>query len=86
MSTKTATVRDLRNNYTNLLAWLEAGESILITRRGKLLARLIPEKKKLLQKKVNWAKSAAFTRDRSGERMLTAQESASLLHESQGDW
>ena len=86
MSVRTATVRDLRNHYTTLLAWLEAGESILITRRGKLLARLIPEKNKPLQKKLDWSKSAAFTRNRSGERILTAKESAALLHESQGNW
>jgi len=86
MTTRTATVRDLRNNYTTLLAWLEAGENILITRRGKLLARLTPEKKEPLQKKIDWTKSAALTRDHSGEQILNAQEIATLLHESQGDW
>lgn len=86
MTTRTATVRDLRNHYTTLLSWLEAGENILITRRGKALARLIPEKNKPKQKKLDWSKSAALTRDRSGERMLTAEESAALIHESQGNW
>ena len=40
---KTATVRELRNHYTQLLKWLDAGEEIKITRRGIVIARLVPE-------------------------------------------
>ncbi len=35
---KTATVRDLSNHYTKLLAWIAAGEEIIITQRGKPIA------------------------------------------------
>jgi len=86
MSSKTATVRDLRNHYNTLLAWIEAGEEILITRKGKSLARLVPEKSSPQHKKLDWEKSAAFSIDHSGEKMLTAKESAALLHASQGNW
>jgi antitoxin (DNA-binding transcriptional repressor) of toxin-antitoxin stability system len=86
MGTKTATVRDLRNHYSALLSWLEAGEEILITRKGKSLARLVPEKNSLHRKKLDWTKSAAFSIDHSGEKRLTARESATLLHASQGSW
>lgn len=86
MSTKTATVRDLRNHYTALLKSLEAGEEIIITRRGKSLARLIPEKIAPHRKKLDWSKSAAFSLDRSGEKMLTSKESAEFLRASQGNW
>jgi len=81
---KTASVRDLRNHYTGLLRWIAAGEEIVITRRGKPLARLIPEKP--AQKKVNWAESEAVTRDRSGERVLTAAESHQLIKDAGGHW
>jgi len=40
---KTATVSDLGNRYTALLEWIEAGAEIVITQRGKAIARLIPE-------------------------------------------
>jgi antitoxin (DNA-binding transcriptional repressor) of toxin-antitoxin stability system len=40
---KTATVRELRNRYTQLLEWIDAGEEIRITRRGIVIARLVPE-------------------------------------------
>lgn len=81
---KTATVRDLRNHYTGLLRWIAAGEEVVITRRGKPLARLIPEKP--ASKLVNWADSEAVTRDRRGERVLTAEESLQLIKDAGGHW
>jgi antitoxin (DNA-binding transcriptional repressor) of toxin-antitoxin stability system len=86
MSVKTATVRDLRNHYKALLTWIEAGEEILITRKGQSLARLIPEKKSPQHKKLDWTQSAAFSIDHSGEKILTAKESSALLRASQGNW
>jgi prevent-host-death family protein len=82
---KTATVRDLRNHYTGLLSWIAAGEEIVITRRGKPLARLVPELP-AKQKKVDWSKCPEVTRDRSGERVLSAKESLQLIKDAGGHW
>lgn len=82
---KTATVRDLRNHYSKLLEWLGTGEEILITKRGKSIARLIPEPS-LAPRRVDWSRSAAVTRDRSGERILSAGESAQLIADAAGKW
>lgn len=82
---KTATVRDLRNHYTGLLRWIAAGEEIVITRRGKPLARLIPEKP-VRRKNVDWSTSREVMRDRSGERILTAEESLRLIKDAGGKW
>lgn len=82
---RTATVRDLRNHYTSLLGWVRAGEEIVITQRGKPVARLIPENPEG-PNKVNWADSPAVTRDRSGERVLSAEESSQLIHDAAGQW
>ena len=82
---KTATVRDLRNHYSKLLEWLGAGEEILITQRGKSVARLIPEPSSAPHR-VDWSLSAAVTRDRSAERVLSAAEAAQLLAEAGGQW
>ncbi len=81
----TATVRDLRNHYTSLLTRVRAGEEIVITQRGEPVARLIPERS-AEPKKVNWADAPEVTRDRIGERMLTAQESLDIVHEAGGKW
>jgi antitoxin (DNA-binding transcriptional repressor) of toxin-antitoxin stability system len=40
---KTATVRDLRNEFGRLSKWLEKGETVQIVKRGKPFARVVPE-------------------------------------------
>jgi len=82
---KTATVRDLRNRYTSLLSWIRAGEEIVITQRGKAIARLIPEPAQSSQR-VDWSQSPAVKRDRSGEPEMTAAEAREVIHEASGKW
>jgi len=83
---KTATVRDLRNRYTQLLAWIGAGEEIVITQRGKPVARLCPESSAGPIPENSWAGSAALRRDRSHEITLSAESSSKLLAEAGGQW
>lgn len=40
---KTATVARAKSHLSSLLADVEAGEEIVITRRGRPIARLVPE-------------------------------------------
>ena len=40
-----ATVRDLRNNFAHVSAWLEAGREVEITKRGRVIAKLVPMEK-----------------------------------------
>lgn len=82
---KTATVRDLRNRYTSLLSWIEAGEEIVITQRGKAIARLIPEQAPSTRR-VDWSQSPAVKRDRAGTRVLSAAESLEIVQEASGKW
>jgi len=80
---KHATVRDLRNHYTKLLAWIDAGEEIAVSRRGVVIARLVPEKGKKPDR-VDWEKSAAFHLDRSKLPKLSVAVVADLLKDNQG--
>ncbi|HIG26495.1 MAG TPA: type II toxin-antitoxin system prevent-host-death family antitoxin [Verrucomicrobiales bacterium] len=84
---KTATVRDLRNHYTNLLRWVQAGEEVLITQKGIPVARLLPPGKPR-QGRVNWASSPEVCRDRSGceSTQLSSNETASIIAEAGGKW
>ena len=83
---KTATVRELRNRYTQLLKWLEAGEEIVITRRGVAIARLVPANHSKTRRATDWRQSAAFGLDRLQLRPLTGQESADLLDYNRGHY
>lgn len=82
---KTVTVRDLRNQYAGLMEWIEAGEEIRITRRGKPIARLVPEPC-VSGQKVLWNESPALLRDRSETQKIPADTAAGLIHESAGGW
>lgn len=82
---KTATVRDLRNRYTTVLGWVSAGEDVLITQRGVVIARLSPETTQNVQA-VDWSQSPEILRDRSKEHVLTAEQSAAILKEAAGRW
>jgi prevent-host-death family protein len=39
---KTASVADLRNDFRRVSAWVSEGESVNITKRGRVVARLVP--------------------------------------------
>lgn len=39
---KTATVRELRHEFPRIEAWVHEGESIHISKRGKVIATLVP--------------------------------------------
>ncbi|HRG54444.1 MAG: type II toxin-antitoxin system prevent-host-death family antitoxin [Opitutaceae bacterium] len=80
---QTTTVRALRNDYAKLLRRVETGEEISISRRGRVVARLVPAHPGA--GRVDWAASAAGRLPRTG-RPLSATTSAKLQQASQGDW
>lgn len=75
-------MRELRNNYSQVLRWVAKGEQVEVTRRGKVVARVVPPASTKAAK-VDWAQSAALNRQ-AWSKTLTAKESASILAESQG--
>jgi prevent-host-death family protein len=82
---RTATVRTLRNDYSTVLGWVEAGEEISISRHGRIIARLVPEKARAAGR-VDWSKSAALRMDKSKLSLLSSATVASLLKDNQGSY
>lgn len=82
---KTAGIRELRNTYNDLLRWIEAGEEVVIQRRGKAVARLVPEKSSSTNQ-CDWDKSPALLRDKSGWPKLNAEESLKAVRDASGKW
>lgn len=80
-----ATVRELRSRYSSLLAWIGAGEEVLITRRGRAVARLVPEQS-TTEALVDWAQSPAVRRVRPRDKRLGVAASRALLQEASGSW
>jgi len=81
----TSTVRELRNHYSKVLRWVGSGREVQVTRRGKIIAKLVPAASAAAAApaKINWSQSAALLR-RAWGRRLSAAESESILAESQG--
>jgi prevent-host-death family protein len=49
---KTATVREIRHDFGRVLNWVEDGEQVEITKRRRVVARLVPVRAKA--KKIEW--------------------------------
>ena len=77
-------MRELRNNYTKVLRWVAKGEEVEVTRRGKVVAKVIPPAVKKPARQVDWTQSAAFQRE-PWSAALTAEQSAAILADSQGN-
>ena len=74
---KTATVRDLRNQFPRVAAWIAEGEPVAITKAGKLFARLVPpapvKMPKLVKPDIMAQLKAAW-----GDRIYSAREVAEM--------
>jgi antitoxin (DNA-binding transcriptional repressor) of toxin-antitoxin stability system len=74
---KTATVRDLRNRFARVSAWLDEGEAVQITKRGKSYARLIPSRP-LKPRKLVKPDIMAQLKETWGDRIFSAKEVAEM--------
>jgi antitoxin (DNA-binding transcriptional repressor) of toxin-antitoxin stability system len=78
---KTTTVRERRNNYARVLKWVSSGQEVQVTRRGKVVAKVVPPAGN--PQKIDWSLSAALNRPLLS-RTLTAKKSGNIIAESQG--
>lgn len=84
---KQANVNTARNKFGTLLDWVEQGEEVVITRRGKLVARLAPAGTVRVGPRVNPEEArAASQRIRERAKQLTGkvtlEELLAWRHES----
>jgi prevent-host-death family protein len=74
---KTATVRDLRNHFPRVAAWIAEGEPVEITKSGKPFARLSPapaaKPRKLVKPDI-----MAQLKETWGDRVFSAKEVAEM--------
>jgi antitoxin (DNA-binding transcriptional repressor) of toxin-antitoxin stability system len=71
---KTATVRELRNEFSKLEAWLGEGEEIQIEKRGKVVGVLKPAAKNNPPKKMRWPDFEARRKAIWGDRVFSEEE------------
>lgn len=82
---KTATLRDLRNDFSKLEAWLGEGEQICIEKRGQPIAMLMPVDAATV-KKVKTPDFAARRKAIWGDRVFSEEEVKAMREaELEGD-
>ena len=81
---KTANVRDLRNRFPRVAAWIEQGESVEITRGRKVFARLVPATPEK-PRRFKMPDIMARLRANFGDKVYSAEEIQGLIQESRGE-
>ena len=83
---KTATVRELRNEFPRIEAWVLEGESVHISKRGKVIATLVPvSADATLAGKVPKPDIMSRLRETWGERVFSAEEVATMRADELAD-
>lgn len=77
---KTVTVRDLRYNFPQVEAWLSGGEEIELTKRGRVLGRIIPDRARKVSGRT-MPDFAARARSVCGDRKI---DTAAILAHNKG--
>jgi prevent-host-death family protein len=77
-----ATVRDLRNRFARVLTWIEEGERVKVTSRGRVVATLVPERRRM--RRVSWPDFLARLRT-DWPRGLKGSSVSELIDEGRGD-
>lgn len=81
---KTASVRDLRNRFSTIAAWIEKGEAVQIIRGGKIFAHLVPANP-APRKRFRMPGIAARLNKIFGEKTYSAADITEGLADSRGD-
>ena len=84
LTMKTANVRDLRNRFPRVAAWIEQGEPVEITRNGKAFARLVPAVPEQ-PRRFKMPDIMARLRATFGDKVYSAEDLARGLAESRGE-
>jgi len=75
---KTVTVRELRNEFPRIEAWLKEGEQISISKRGTVIGILTSPEKAASRRKAKMPDFMARLKKNWGNRMLSQNEVESL--------
>ena len=69
---KTATVRQLRHDFGSVLNWVEEGEAVSISKRGKVVALLSPPPRNRRQRRAKRPDFAARLKRIYGDKIFPA--------------
>jgi antitoxin (DNA-binding transcriptional repressor) of toxin-antitoxin stability system len=80
---KSASVRDLRHHFGDLLTWIREGQEIKITMRRRVVARLVPERPEQ-KAPIKMPDFARRLKKIHGRRTISSAATRALLAENKG--
>jgi antitoxin (DNA-binding transcriptional repressor) of toxin-antitoxin stability system len=83
---KMASIRQVRHDFSTVLDWIEEGEQVQISKRGKVVALLSPPpvtKRTRSRKRPDFA---ARLKMRDGTRVIAAQVMNDILDDNKGEY
>ncbi len=80
---KTASIRDMRHDFNRVLAWVNNGEEVAITKHRRTVARLVPASTRKLAD-VPMPDIAGRLKKVFGGKVISDQAMLALLDESRG--
>jgi len=81
---KTATVRQIRHDFGTVLNWVEEGEQVEVSKRGKIVALITPPPPPPHCRPKKRPDLAARLRSRDGKRVISARVMDDILDFSKG--
>ncbi len=82
---KTASVRELRQDFPRILAWLQAGEKVTITLRRQAVATLVPRRPRKKSKRPMPDLTARLQKV-FGKRVISERTIAAILEQNRSEF
>jgi antitoxin (DNA-binding transcriptional repressor) of toxin-antitoxin stability system len=83
---KTASIRQIRHDLNTVLDWIDAGEQVEISKRGKVVALLSPPPPVKIPRSRKRPDFAARLKMRDGARIISAEAMNQILAENKGSY
>jgi antitoxin (DNA-binding transcriptional repressor) of toxin-antitoxin stability system len=83
---KTASIRQVRHDFNTVLDWIDAGEQVEISKRGKVVALLSPPPPVKVSRSRKGPDFAARLKMRDGGRVISVGVMDEILADSKGSY
>jgi antitoxin (DNA-binding transcriptional repressor) of toxin-antitoxin stability system len=83
---KTASIRQVRHDFNTVLDWIDSGEQVEISKRGKVVALLSPPRPVKAPRARKRPDFAARLRMRDGDRVIAKGVMDEILDEGKGSY
>ena len=83
---KTASIRQVRHDFNTVLDWIEGGEQVEISKRGKVVALLSPPPPVKAARSRKRRNFAARLKMRDGGRVISGSVMDEILADSKGSY